>query len=59
MVVAGGGAEDAIQTDKDDITTEFQFTTDVAALSKRSIEVRHNVLDLHYLYFLKFTINYV
>ena len=44
MVFSGGTAvaaiEETIQTDKEDITTEFQFTTDVAALSKRSIEVK-------------------
>lgn len=28
------------QADKEDIASEFQFTTDVANLSKRSIEVR-------------------
>ena len=30
------------QTDKEDIASEFQFTTDVANLSKRSIEVRQS-----------------
>ena len=33
--------EEPVQSsDKEDITAEFQFTTDVAALSKRSVEVR-------------------
>ena len=39
-----GGAGSVVeeQTDKEDIASEFQFTTDVANLSKRSIEVRQS-----------------
>ncbi|XP_063680285.1 myosin-13-like isoform X3 [Bolinopsis microptera] len=49
----GGAAvavvEEPVQSsDKEDITTEFQFTTDVAALSKRSIEGEFQAIILSF-----------
>lgn len=45
---AAGLVEEAITQDKDDIAAEYQFTTDVAALSKRSIEGEFQAIILSF-----------